>query len=257
MTIVTNALPYNFTPTPPSMKDLLNAFGQDLLINFNCHHIGTIQSFNALLQTATATINYQKTFFTLNKLTQQYEPTMKPYPTILDCPIVVLSGGSTALTFPIAKGDQCLILFNDRDMDNWFSGSSTSGVATARLHSFSDAIILVGLNSLNTLWTLYDMTRAVLRAGKVPGTMTAVGVNPSNSKVLVSNTYPTNTITLNTLLQQLLTSLQSLTNQLSLLTVTGVTSGAGVSGVPSNAPAITAIGTQIGTIATAIGNLLE
>lgn len=174
----TSPIPYNFTPTLPSLKDLLNTFRTDLLINFSAHHIGTIQSFNAENQTATATINYQKTYPVLNPTTQQLEFNLVEYPPLVDCPVIVLGGGNASLTFPITQGDGCVILFNDRDMDHWFAGSQTSGVATPRLHSFSDGIILVGLRSLNQSLQEYDATRAVLQNGEA-----LVGVGASLIKI--------------------------------------------------------------------------
>jgi len=261
MSFSSNPLRQNFTPTPPSLKDLLDQFGRNLLTNLNCHHIATIQSFNPLTQTATATINYQKTIFKLNDLTQQYEPVQQAYPILADCPVVIMGGGSTALTMPIASGDECLVLFNDRDLDNWFSGSSTAGVATPRLHSFADGLILVGVHSLLYSLLVYDTTRACLRAGKVPGAMTAIGVNPSNSKVLVTNTYPANTVTLNTLLQQLCADLQNLvtaltTNAATFIAVTGAP-GSPSPLNPSIVTSLATVSTSLSAVATALGGLLE
>ncbi len=261
MAITTTEIPFNYTPTLPSLKDLLDKFKQDIMINFNCHHIGTIETFNSLLQTAKATINYQKTYFNLNPFTKQFESQLQEYPILIDCPVIVLGGASTALTFPIKSGDECLVLFNDRDMDNWFAGSNTAGVATPRLHSFSDGVILVGLNSLPNVWLGYDTTRAMLRAGDVPGTITAVAVNPSNSKILMTNTYPVNTITMNTLLQTLITDLQTLITALTMNAATFIA----VTGSPGNpsplnpviVTALTAVSTSLSTLATEIGVLLE
>lgn len=165
MATVSAPLPNNLLNTLPTLKDLLNQFQTNLLINLNCHHLGTIQAFNSDNQTANATINYQKTFFVLNEMTQQYDQQLIAYPTLVDCPVIFLGGGSSYLTFPVQVGDECLVLFNDRDMDNWFSGSTTSGVATPRLHSFSDGIILVGIRSTNNSLENFDNTRAVLAHG--------------------------------------------------------------------------------------------
>ncbi|CAK9250669.1 unnamed protein product [Sphagnum jensenii] len=80
---------------------------------------------------------------------------------------------------PIAQGDQCLILFNDRSIDNWFTSGQVQPLASSRLHSFSDGIALVGLNYLNngvTKLTNYDSTRAVLR-----NSTTGVGVSSTKA----------------------------------------------------------------------------
>jgi hypothetical protein len=261
----TAPIPQNFTPTNPSLRDLLDVFKSQLLIEFSSHHIGTIQSFDATKQTAQVSINYQKTFYTLDSQTQQYLPVLIPYPIIADAPVIVLGGSTTDLTFPIGPGDECLLLFNDRDIDNWFSGSTTAGVATPRLHSLSDAIALVGLRSLPNVLGNYDSIRAVLRAGKTPNAITAVGVNPNTSKVLVTNTYPGNAITLNTLLQELINNIKDLVTAVNAVTVTtsitipstpfgptGFTSG-----TPNNSTQIGNVTTELMTTANQIMGLLE
>jgi len=259
--IVSTPVPQNFVPTNPQLKDLLDRFGQSLLINLNCHHLGTIQSFDETQQTATVSVNYQKTFYVLNPLTQQYEPQFVSYPTLSEAPVICLGGGSTALTFPIQKGDECLLLFNDRDLDQWFAGSSTSPVATPRLHSFSDAICLVGVRSLPNILTQYDTVRALIRAGMTPNSMTALGVNPQVSKVLITNTYPSNSTTLNTLLQSLMTDLQNListltTNAATFIAVTG-SAGSPSPLNPVIVSSLTSLASSLSTLATQIGGLLE
>lgn len=154
----------NRIPNEPSLKDLLDQLKKDVFLNFNAHHIVKIQSFNTLTQTATATINYKKTFLMPN-VAGVYVPRQVDYPTLLDCPVVVLGGGGGSLTFPITTGDDGIALFNDRDINNWFSGSSSSPVASNRLHAFSDAVILVGLRNLSSLIESYDSDAVALRYG--------------------------------------------------------------------------------------------
>lgn len=236
----------NLLPEHPDLADLIAIAKTDTLLSIFCHHIGTIQSFDADNQTATATINYTRTYFN-RQATGLYTPVQKDYPILVDCPVVFLGGGDTALTMPVAIGDECLVLFNDRDIKNWFAGNPKGPVSTPRLHSSADGLIIVGIRSLPNVLEGFDTIRALLSNGTVK-----LGINPSNNKVLISNGT-----TLNSLLQDLCTQLQSLTSTLSSLTVTAVSGGLGTSGPPSNAAAITSIGTQISSIASNIGNLLE
>lgn len=232
-------LPLNKAPANPSLADALNQLKKDIFLSFNAHHIATIQTFNASAQTATATVNYQKTFFDLDATTGLYSPVLVDYPILIDCPVVCLGGGSGALTFPVATGDQCLVLFNDRDIDNWFTGATSGPVATPRLHSFSDGVLLVGLHSKANPLAGYDATRACLR-GNAAGT-TFVGVGAT--KIKIANP----TTTLNTRLDQLITHLktmaghiQTLVAQTAAITVTPG-SLVGPSSPPLNAAAITAV----------------
>lgn len=236
----TNSLPLNQVPTFTGLKDVLDLLKRDILLSINSHHIGTIQSFDAAKQTVTATINYKKTFFQNNN-TNEFKPVLQDYPLLVDCPAVVLGGGTAFLTMPIKKGDECLILFNDRDMDNWFASGGGGGNATPRLHSFADGIALVGIRSLVHSIQNYDPTRAVLIGGNAK-----VGVNPSNNKVLIANASKN----LNSLLQDLITAIKAITVTPGTFNVPGSGSVIGISGTPVNVATLT-------TIASNIGSLLE
>lgn len=253
------SLPFNQTPVDPSLKDLLDMLKKDIFLSLFCHQIGTIKEFDSTNQTASITINYKKTFYQLNAATGLYSPVLVDYPALVDCPVICLGGGATALTFPIQAGDECLVLFNDRDMDNWFQGGAGAALATPRLHSFSDGVALVGLRSLGNVLTDYDATRAVLKNGT-----TMVGVGPSLIKI--SNDQ----FQLKALLDQLIgnindlvTATNNLVSQTALITVT-CSAPASPSSPPINAPAIsalaaslTAVATALSTTSTNIGGLLE
>lgn len=212
----------------PTLKDLLDLHKKDILLSMNCHAIAKIQSFDATKQTVTATIMYKKTFFQ-RQSDATYTPVLVDYPLLVDVPVLVLGGGGFSVTFPIAEGDEALILFNDRDIDNWFQGSTNGAVASSRMHSFSDGIALVGMRSLANSISGYDTTRAVLRAD-TPGAY--VGV--SATKVKVAN----QTTTLNTLLGQLIDAIVA-------LSTTNATVGAPVALSPATIAALNTIKTQI------------
>ena len=200
----------------PQLTDLLNLVKKDIMISLNCHAIATVQSVNTTDQILTATINYNKTYFN-----DDGTPYLVEYPVLMDCPFIILGGGGAALTFPIAKGDECVILFNDRDIDNWFSGATSGPVASARLHSLSDGLALVGLNPPIAS---YDPLRAVIQNG-------TTGVGVSTTKVKIYNA----TTTLNTTLQLIMVQIEA------LATATG---NAGIA-------------TALSTLATQLGSLLE
>ncbi len=214
-----------------SMKDLLDLIAKDIMLELNCHAIGTIQSFDPVKQTCTATINYKKTFFFKNDQSGNYEPVYKTYPILIDCPVIVLGGGAWALTFPITVGDECSILFNDRDIDNWFASGQMQAPATNRLHSFSDGIVLVGLRNSTRVLGDYDTARAVLRSENA-----MVGVGETLIKIANNST------TLNTLLQDLLTAIQALTV---------------VCAAPGNPSSVPVNAADFAMIATNIAGLLE
>lgn len=155
----------NLIPNEPDLSTLLDYFQKSLKIEFACHHIGTIQSFDPDTQTATASLAYQKT---KNNTEGVGNATVQAqnYPILIDCPVICLGGGSGAITFPITVGDECLILFNDRDFGNWFAGNSSSPPPSSRLHSFADGIILVGVRSMASVLTDYDSSAVTLKLGE-------------------------------------------------------------------------------------------
>ena len=236
--------PESSFPAEPTLIDVLNLFKKGIFSELNCHHVGTIQSFDSTNQTARATVNYKQTILQPNAQ-GVYQQVLIDYPILADCPVVFLGGGSSHLTFPVAQGDECLVLFNDRDFDNWYSGASTGQPATPRKHSFSDGIIMVGLRSLGNIIQNFDTARAVLRHGNA-----YVGVGAQLVKV-GNDQY-----TLNELLQELISDVRNLVDATAGLTV--ICSGGGMaSSTPINAAAISAAGSQLAATATKIEGLLE
>ena len=209
-------------------KDAMEIVKTDAMNSINCHHIGTIQSFNASNQTATATINYTKTLFNYNNATKAYVPVTVNYPILTQCPVICLGGGAANLTFPIQKGDECLVLFNDRSIDNWLQTGQVGPVNSPRMHALADGIILVGLRNEQRSIQNYDTTRAVITDGNAK-----CGVNPSTHHVTIVN----NSTTLKTVLNNLISA------------ATGATYG----GNPIDSSATGAFA----TVVTQIGTLLE
>jgi len=223
-------LPASTAPTQPDLADVLNLFQKQILLGLNSHHVGTIQSFDPATQTAQISINYKKTIYAYDGKAQAIVSVLEDYAPLIDVPVLFLKGGLARLTLPVAQGDECLLLFNDRDIDNWWAGIQSNGQpATPRLHNFSDALAIVGFSSKPNVVQNFDTVRAALRNDQAQ-----VAVGPSLVKV--SN----NLYTLNQLLQQLLTEVQAIT--------VPVTSAPGVSGTPVNAAAIAATATKIGQL---------
>lgn len=235
MTTQIQPLNQNTLPNEPTLSDVLDLFRKNLLIDLYCHHIGTIQSFDPVHQVGSATVNYPKTKFVLDDSTGLYAPQLISYPPISKAPVICLGGGNTSLTFPIAKGDECAILFNDRNLDNWFAGQTGGQIATARLHSFADSIILVGIRSSASYLKIYDTVRAVLQNGT-----TMVGVGPALIKIANAGTS----------LQQVLAGVAGITSSLSAIVTAMGTIGL-------SAPAQAILNLQITEINALIGSLLE
>lgn len=125
------------TRFPPDLDDVLLELKNEIFANLNCVQIGKLQKVNS---NQTVEIQIQVKRRVNGNIT-------KDYPLLVDCPYFVLSGGGAYIDMPIKKGDYCLILFNDRNIDNWWSTENVKEPADRRKHNLSDGIALVGISS--------------------------------------------------------------------------------------------------------------
>ena len=125
------------TKYPPDLTEVLNELKNEIFANMNCIQIGKIQTVNS---NQTVEIQIQvKRRISGDKISD--------YPLLVDCPYFVLSGGGAYIDMPIKKGDPCLVLFNDRNIDNWWSTENVKEPSDRRKHNLSDGIALVGISS--------------------------------------------------------------------------------------------------------------
>lgn len=181
----------------PTLASLLALHKEDIMYSINCHQVGEIVSFNSSTQTAEVKI----------KMLRLMNGELKEYPILVDCPCIILSGGKGRLTFPIQAGDSCLVLFNDKDIDNWYAGGQTMQPRTSRVHNFADAIALVGARNLQNSISDYLADGTELKYGnstiklqdnKVTLTNGTATVEMSSSNVsIVGNVAITGTFTVN------------------------------------------------------------
>jgi len=121
----------------PTLSDYMNLMKRDASLSINCVQIGTIEKYNSVTNTASVKINFLRQLANGEKIT---------YPVLEDCPVFILNGGGASITFPIAAGDQCIILFNDRNIDNWYLDGSIKEPRDNRVHSIADGMVLVGIS---------------------------------------------------------------------------------------------------------------
>ena len=68
-------------------------------------------------------------------------------PLLVDVPVHFPSGGGFSLTFPIAPGDEALIVFADRCIDAWWQNGGIQQPMELRMHDLSDGFAFVGFRS--------------------------------------------------------------------------------------------------------------
>jgi len=156
---------------------------------------GIIVSFDGTTQLATVQPAIKRIFKTNDGDTELLTPT--DLPILINVPVQFPRGGGFSLTFPVKKGDECLLVFCERSIDNWhkFGGVKTPGAR--RFHDLSDATAFVGISSMVNKIPNYDTTNVQLKKddGSVKFTLLASGSAALDADVNVAITAPT--ITLN------------------------------------------------------------
>lgn len=61
------------------------------------------------------------------------------------------------ITFPINQGDECVLLFSDREIESWFINGEVNPEGYPRMHALTDAVALFGIRSIpNMISILID-----------------------------------------------------------------------------------------------------
>lgn len=136
---------------PPNSAQVLAELKRDIMVGLNAVQIGIIEAFNADRQTATVRIALKQ----VKSIQPDGTRELVEHPLLLECPCVMLYGGPAYMTFPIAPGDNCIVLFNDREIDEWFANGGVQTPQTGRVHDISDGLVLVGLRSLQSVISGY------------------------------------------------------------------------------------------------------
>ena len=118
---------------------------------------------------------------------------------LTDVPVSMIYLGGWNLTFPISVGDECMIVFADREIGVWLqNGGINNTPISDRMHSLSDAIAVPGLRSIPRALANYSQSSVQLRnddgsvmidlaAGRVTVTAPDVQVNCTTAEVTASD----------------------------------------------------------------------
>jgi hypothetical protein len=139
-----------------TLDDVFEDNKKDIFANLNCHRIGTIQGFDATNQTAKIKLVDKRVIET------EEGEELKDYSLLLDCPVFIPKGANGGFTYPIIIGDTCLVLFNDRDIDNWFESGNIQKPNTNRMHNLSDGIAIVGIKNKQNALSDFDNSKTTM-----------------------------------------------------------------------------------------------
>ena len=136
-------LNYNQERHLPDLQLLVNALSDNICYNrINCVRIGIVESFDGTNCTAQIRIANKMVINLDNSGVQQ----TIDYP-LITAKVYFLGNAGRGITIPLDKGDEGIILFNDREIESWFINGEVNNLAYDRNHDITDAIFLVGMHS--------------------------------------------------------------------------------------------------------------
>jgi len=135
-------------------KTMGNSWGSNLRVSIP----GIIQSFDSITQTCVVQPAIRE------KVTNSdYSTQWMDLPLLLDVPISIPKAGNFALTFPIKKGDECIVIFSDMCIDGWFNLGGVQNQIEKRRHDLSDCFCILGTYSQPNVIQNYSTDSAQLR----------------------------------------------------------------------------------------------
>ncbi len=131
---------FNQISSPADLGTTLKMQGQNTAEQLNCMRIGIIQSFDAESLTVEVLLTDKK-LLGLNKDGSQ---NVRNY-ALINAKVCYCS---PFMSFPINRGDECVVLFSDRELESWFTTGEPSAPKYSRMHDLTDAVAIIGIRSL-------------------------------------------------------------------------------------------------------------
>lgn len=166
-------------------------------------------------------------------------------PLLVDVPLMFPRAGGFALTFPVAAGDEVLVVFGCRCIDSWWQSGGVGAPAEARMHDLSDGFAILAPTSQPKKLSNVSSANVQLRdeAGSTFLEVTPGGKIKLTATAELELVAPTIKMTGNMTLtgNTTVTGQMTQTGGMSIGGITfgshkhtGVQTGSGTSGVPTN-----------------------
>jgi len=85
-------------------------------------------------------------------------------PMLVDVPMVFPTAGGYSITFPVAIGDECLVVFASRCIDGWWQSGGVQEAMEFRMHDLSDGFAIIGTRSQARTVTAWDTANLQIRS---------------------------------------------------------------------------------------------
>jgi hypothetical protein len=129
-----------------------NSFEESLRLALKGWSLTTWKSLPAIIQSFDATKGTCTAQPAIQSLVRQKDGTQQyvNMPLLVDVPILFMNAGIFMISFPVAIGDEALIFFADRCIDNWWNSGgiqpqvTKQGIGELRFHDLSDGFAFIG-----------------------------------------------------------------------------------------------------------------
>lgn len=142
----------NRQKTEYNFDRVLELAGDAVMARLNCHNVGKIIEFDPQTQTVTIEMMVIKQF---NK--RSYIPSL-----LMQVPLIIYGAGNAHITLPNPVGSICLVLFLDRNIDNFILTGEQYEPETGRMHDFSDCVALTTFKTLANPIANYDLSAVTI-----------------------------------------------------------------------------------------------
>lgn len=184
----------NYLTGEPNWIQTLDGLKRQTANELNCMRIGIVQNVYYDDLTVDVLIVNKKTLSLNTDGTQN----VQDFP-IIRAKIVYCN---PFITCPINPGDECVILFSDREIESWFINGGVNAEGYPRMHALTDAVAIFGIRSLpQMITTLTDALHLFYGATEIILKQTQTDINSSVLNVtapdinVTGNTVQTGDIT--------------------------------------------------------------
>lgn len=135
-------LHFNQEASKTNLFNVLEALKNNIACNLNCVKVASVTSFDSETMISCCQVKGKR----LLGLKKDGNQELTDYPLIY-AKTYFLGYGDIGITHPILEGSEGILLFNDRELETWYTTGESGNLAYDRTHDLSDAIFICGLCS--------------------------------------------------------------------------------------------------------------
>ena len=173
----------NSLTSTPNWIQTLDGVCKKTAYELNCVRIGIVQTFYPEDLTADVLIANKKTV----KLNKDGTQVTADYP-LIRAKVVYCNPFET---FPISEGDECVMMFSDREIESWFINGGVNPEGYPRMHEKTDAVAIFGIRSLpkmisiltDALHLFYGASEIILKQAQTDINTTTLNLNATNINI--------------------------------------------------------------------------